>query len=51
MDAALIPTRRALRAPTLAYLVWAFERLDPHRDAFVLALEALTSAAFKKTLE
>jgi hypothetical protein len=39
-----------LRVPAQAYLVWAFERLGTHREAFDLPLEALTPAAFKKTL-
>ncbi|HKO53757.1 MAG TPA: IS66 family transposase [Polyangiaceae bacterium] len=45
-----IATCRALRVPAQAYLVWAFERLGTHRDVFELPLEALTPAAFKKTL-
>jgi len=46
----IIATCRALRVPAQAYLAWAFERLGTHRDAFDLPLEALTPAAFKKTL-
>lgn len=46
----IIATCRALRVPAQAYLVWAFERLGTHRDMFDLPLEALTPAAFKKTL-
>jgi hypothetical protein len=46
----IIATCRALRVPAQAYLVWAFERLGTHRDLFSLPLEALTPAAFKKTL-
>ncbi|MEZ4226999.1 MAG: hypothetical protein R3B13_39030 [Polyangiaceae bacterium] len=34
-----------------AYLTWAFERLGTHRDLFALPLEALTPAAFSKTLD
>ena len=33
-----------------AYLTWAFERLGTHRDVFALPLEAMTPAAFKKSL-
>ncbi len=33
-----------------AYLTWAFERLGTHRDVFGLRPEAMTPAAFKKTL-
>ena len=46
----VIATCRALRVPAQAYLAWAFERLGTHRDVFDLPLEALTPAAFKKTL-
>ena len=46
----IIATCRALRVPAQAYLAWAFERLGTHRDIFNLPLEALTPAAFKKTL-
>jgi transposase len=46
----IIATCRALRVPAQAYLAWAFERLGTHRDVFDLPLDALTPAAFKKTL-
>jgi transposase len=46
----IIATCRALRVPAQAYLAWAFQRLGTHRDVFDLPLEALTPAAFKKTL-
>jgi transposase len=46
----IIATCRAIRVPAQAYLAWAFERLGTHRDVFDLPLEALTPAAFKKTL-
>jgi len=46
----VIATCRALRVPAQAYLAWAFERLGTHRDLFALPLEAVTPAAFKKTL-
>jgi transposase len=46
----IIATCRALQVPAQAYLAWAFERLGTHRDVFDLPLEALTPAAFKKTL-
>jgi transposase len=46
----IIATCRALRVSAQAYLAWAFERLGTHRDVFELPLEALTPAAFKKTL-
>ena len=46
----IIATCRALRVPAQAYRAWAFERLGTHRDVFDLPLEALTPAAFKKTL-
>ncbi len=46
----IIATCRALGVPAQAYLTWAFERLGTHRDVFALPLEALTPAAFKKTL-
>jgi len=46
----IIATCRALRVPAQAYLAWVFERLGTHRDVFDLPLEALTPAAFKKTL-
>jgi transposase len=47
----IIATCRALRVPAQAYLAWAFERLGTHRDVFDLPLEALTPAAFKKSLK
>jgi hypothetical protein len=34
-------------APSASYLAWVFERLGTHREAFGLALNALTPAAFK----
>ncbi|MBK8996122.1 MAG: IS66 family transposase [Myxococcales bacterium] len=46
----IIATCRAPGVPAQAYLTWAFERLGTHRDVFALPLEALTPAAFKKTL-
>ncbi len=46
----IVATCRALRVPVQAYLAWAFDRLGTHRDAFGLELEAMTPAAFKKTL-
>ena len=46
----IIATCRALRVSAQAYLAWAFERLGTHRDVIDLPLEALTPAAFKKTL-
>jgi transposase len=46
----IIATCRALRVPAQAYLAWAFERLGTHRAVFDLPLEALTPAAFKKSL-
>ncbi len=46
----IIATCRAQRVPVEAYLAWAFERLGTHREVFALPLEALTPAAFKKTL-
>jgi hypothetical protein len=46
----IIATCRAIHVPAQAYLAWAFERLGTHRDVFDLPLEALTPAAFKKTL-
>ena len=46
----IIATCRALKVPAQAYLGWAFERLGTHRDRFDLPLQALTPAAFKKTL-
>ena len=46
----IVSTCRAQGIPVQAYLTWAFERLGTHRDLFDLPLEALTPAAFKKTL-
>jgi transposase len=46
----IVATCRALGAPVQAYLTWAFERLGTHRDVFALPLEAMTPAAFKKSL-
>jgi len=46
----IVATCRALGVPAQAYLSWAFERLGTHRDVFALPLEAMTPAAFKKTL-
>jgi transposase len=46
----IIATCRAVGVPAQAYLTWAFERLGTHRDAFGLALEQMTPAAYKKSL-
>jgi transposase len=46
----IVATCRAQRVPVQAYLAWAFDRLGTHRDVFALPLEAMTPAAFKKTL-
>jgi hypothetical protein len=46
----VVATCRAEAVPAQAYLAWAFERLGTHRDTFALPLEAMTPAAFKKTL-
>ena len=46
----IVATCRTLGVPVQAYLAWAFERLGTHRDVFDLPLEAMTPAAFKKTL-
>ena len=46
----IIATCRAIGVPIQAYLAWAFERLGTHRDAFGLALEQITPAAFKRTI-
>jgi hypothetical protein len=46
----IIATCRAQGVPAQAYLAWAFERLGTHREVFGLPLEAMTPAAFKKTL-
>lgn len=43
----IIATCRAQGVPVQAYLTWAFERLGTHREAFGLALEEMTPAAFK----
>jgi hypothetical protein len=43
----IIATCRALGIPVQAYLAWVFEHLGTHREAFGLALNALTPAAFK----
>jgi len=36
--------------PVQAYFTWAFERLGTYRDVYGLPIEALTPAAFKRTL-
>ena len=46
----IVATCRTLGVPVQAYLTWAFERLGTHRDVFALPLEAMTPAAFKKSL-
>jgi transposase len=46
----IVATCRAIGVPAQAYLAWVFDRLGTHRDLFGLALEAMTPAAFKKTL-
>ena len=46
----IVATCRTVGVPVQAYLTWAFERLGTHRDVFALPLEAMTPAAFKKTL-
>ena len=46
----IIATCRTVGVPVQAYLTWAFERLGTHRDVFALPLDAMTPAAFKKTL-
>ena len=46
----IVATCRAQGVPAQAYLAWALERLGTHRDSFALPLEAMTPAAFKKTL-
>ena len=46
----IVATCRALGVPVQAYLTWAFERLGTHRDVFALPLQAMTPAAFKKSL-
>ena len=47
----IIATCRAIGVPTEAYLAWAFERLGTQRDLFGLAVNEITPAAFKKSLE
>ena len=47
----IVATCRTVGVPVQAYLTWAFERLGTHRDVFALPLEAMTPAAFKKTLD
>lgn len=46
----IVATCRAIGVPVQAYLAWAFERLGTHRDAFGLAVDEMTPAAFKKSL-
>lgn len=46
----IVATCRTIGVPVQAYLTWAFERLGTHREVFALPLEAMTPAAFKKTL-
>jgi hypothetical protein len=46
----IVATCRAQNVPAQAYLAWAFERLGTHRDVYALPLDAMTPAAFKKTL-
>jgi hypothetical protein len=46
----LVATCRTVGVPVQAYPTWAFGRLGTHRDVFNLLLEAMTPAAFKKTL-
>jgi len=43
-------TCRATGVPFQAYLAWAFERLGTHREVFGLPMEAMTPAAFKRSL-
>jgi len=43
-------TCRAIGVPFQAYLAWAFERLGTHREVFGLPIEAMTPAAFKRSL-
>jgi hypothetical protein len=43
-------TCRAIGVPFQAYLAWAFERLGTHREVFRLPIEAMTPAAFKRSL-
>ena len=42
----IVATCRAIGVPAQQYLVWAFERLGTHRDAFNLPIDDLTPAAF-----
>ena len=46
----IVATCRTVGVPVQAYLTWAFERLGTHRDRLALPLEAMTPAAFRKTL-
>ena len=46
----IVATCRAQGVPAQAYLAWAFERLGTHRAVFDLPLEAMTPAAFEKSL-
>ncbi len=46
----IVATCRAQGVPAQAHLAWALESLGTHRDVFALPLEAMTPAAFKKTL-
>ena len=46
----IVATCRAQGVHAQAYLTWAFDRLGTHRDLYALPLEAMTPAAFKKTL-
>lgn len=46
----IVATCRAVGVPAQAYMAWAFERLGTHRDLYGLPLEALTPAAFKKSM-
>jgi hypothetical protein len=46
----IVATCRAQGVPVQAYLTWAFEHLGTHRDVFALPLDAMTPAAFNKTL-
>ncbi len=43
-------TCRAIGVAFQAYLAWAFERLGTHREVFRLPIEAMTPAAFKRSL-
>lgn len=46
----IVATCRAVGVPPQAYMAWVFERLGTHRDLYGLPLEALTPAAFKKSM-